>query len=118
VRKLCGKCRKATKPSDVDLREVGLTQDDVKNRTIYAPGGCDACMGTGYRGRVGVFELLEMSPRMREMIFRGDSMEKLREEATVSGGMTTLQRDGLRKVMAGVRTVEEVLRITQRSDIG
>jgi len=117
LRKICTQCRETYKPTEVELRSVGLSRDDVKNATVYRAVGCDRCMGTGYRGRIGVFELLEMSAKMRQMIFRMEPMETIRSEASVSGGMTTLLGDGLRKFLAGTTTIEEILRITQRVDI-
>ncbi|MHC4598256.1 MAG: GspE/PulE family protein [Planctomycetota bacterium] len=117
LRRLCHECREAYNPTDVELRAVGLSKAAIKKIRIYRPGGCDQCMGTGYKGRIGIYELMEMSGKMRQMIFNMEPMEKIRTEASVSGGMTTLQGDGLRKVLQGVTTLEEVLRITQRSDI-
>jgi type IV pilus assembly protein PilB len=117
VRKLCMHCREPFSPGDAELRALGMTREDVRNSTVYRAVGCDQCMGTGYKGRTGVFELLEMSSKMRQMIFRMESMEKIREEASISGGMTNLQGDGIRKILSGSTTVEEVLRITQRVDL-
>jgi type II secretory ATPase GspE/PulE/Tfp pilus assembly ATPase PilB-like protein len=66
---------------------------------------------------MGIFELLEMSPKMREITFAGATSQELRNEARQSGGLATLQEDGVRKVLRGVTTVNEVLRLTQRTDI-
>jgi type IV pilus assembly protein PilB len=118
VRRLCSACRKPYTPPDTEMRAVGLTRDAIRGATLFEAKGCDACMGTGYKGRVGVFELMEMSPRIREMIFGMESMEKIREEARVSGGMSSLQEDGIRKALQGFTTLDEVLRTTQRLDLG
>jgi type IV pilus assembly protein PilB len=117
LRRLCPDCRQVYNPTEAEIRAVGLARAAIKSVSVYRPGGCDRCMGTGYKGRIGIYELMEMSAKMRQMIFNMEPMEKIRKEASVSGGMTTLQGDGLRKVLQGVTTVEEVLRITQRSDI-
>ncbi|MHC5040437.1 MAG: GspE/PulE family protein, partial [Planctomycetota bacterium] len=117
VRRLCTECREPYKPPDALLRAVGLAREDIRTAKLYQAKGCDHCMSTGYRGRTGVFELVELSPRMREMIFNMESMEKIQEEASLSGGMTTLQQDGIRKALRGETTLDEVLRITQRVDI-
>ncbi len=117
VRKLCASCREPYQAPETELRAIGLRPEDVGKRTLYKAVGCDKCNGTGYSGRMGIFELLEMSPKMREITFGGATSQELRAEARQSGGLATLQEDGVRKVLGGTTTVNEVLRLTQRSDI-
>ncbi|MHC5020714.1 MAG: ATPase, T2SS/T4P/T4SS family [Planctomycetota bacterium] len=117
VRKLCAGCRQPYQPPESELRAIGLRPQDVGKHTIYKEVGCEHCNGTGYNGRMGIFELLEMSPKMREITFAGATSQELRNEARQSGGLATLQEDGVRKVLRGVTTVNEVLRLTQRTDI-
>ena len=112
IRRLCPKCKKTYDPTEAELATVGLTLQSVRGARIYQPAGCDDCKQGGYRGRMGIYELLQMSPAMRELTFHQASTMKLREEAQVSGGMTTLQQDGVRKVLAGHSSVGEVLRVT------
>jgi type II secretory ATPase GspE/PulE/Tfp pilus assembly ATPase PilB-like protein len=73
--------------------------------------GCEKCGGTGYRGRCGVYEVADISQRIRQMIFVGESTDAIRREA-VRGGMRTLRQDALTKVLEGISTVEELLRVT------
>jgi len=118
VRRLCPDCREAYTPKPSELRAIQLTSEQIGSRTLYRPLGCDKCRNTGYHGRTGIFELFEMSPKIREMTFDGRSLMELREEAKRSGKMLSLQGDGIRKVLEGATTIEELLRITQRGDIG
>ena len=99
-----------------DLKMVGLKEKDVQGRTIYKAGGCEECKNVGYRGRKGIFELLEMNSTIRDLAFNSAPTLKLRRQARMDG-MRTLQEDGLRKVLEGITTVDEILRITHRDDI-
>ncbi len=112
IRKLCPKCKEAYQPTEGELIGVGLSLEAIRGVKIYKPAGCEECKQKGYRGRMGIYELLEMSPPMRELTFRQASTMKLRDEAQISGGMSTLQQDGLRKVLAGSSSIAEVLRVT------
>ncbi|MCG3134446.1 MAG: Type II secretion system protein E [Planctomycetes bacterium] len=111
IRRLCRKCKEPYEPTALELRQLGLTSDDLKGRTVYKPGGCEDCGQTGYRGRVGAYELFAMDSTLREMCFRGASSVKLREQARISGGMSTLLEDGVKKFLAGETTIEEVLTV-------
>ena len=116
IRVICKHCKQPYTPDAAELKTVGLKPESIKGRTIYRPVGCKECGGQGYRGRMGVYELLEMNPVIREATFQQASSLKIRNEAR-QNGMTTLQEDGLRKVLAGASTIEEVLSITHRDDI-
>jgi type II secretory ATPase GspE/PulE/Tfp pilus assembly ATPase PilB-like protein len=72
--------------------------------------GCDDCRGTGYRGRTGIYELMDVDEKLRELIARPAPTSELRE-AAIEGGMTTMLRDGIEKAAQGITTVEEVLRV-------
>ncbi len=111
IRRLCDKCKEAYEPTALELRQLHLTPDSLEGRTVYRPRGCDDCSNTGYRGRVGAFELFSMDATLREMCFRGASTVKLREQAKVSGGMVSLMEDGVRKFLSGATTIEEVLTV-------
>ena len=80
--------------------------------TIYRAGGCAECEHSGYRGRLGIFEVLTMDTDLREMTFRGEPTMRLRDHATTAGGMKSLQQDGARKVLGGQTSVQELLRVT------
>jgi len=113
IRMLCPECKEPYDPSDVELRGVGLTRQRLEGNTLYRPVGCAACSGVGYRGRRGVYELMELSPDLREMAFTQKPTMELRAKARAEG-MTTLQEDGVRKVLSGQTTIEEILTITHR----
>ena len=117
VRKLCTHCKEAYRPTDTELRMIGVQPSDLEGRNVYRAVGCEECSSKGYRGRVAVFELLEMSPELRDLAFNRASTLKIRAEARASGGMLTLQEDGIRKFLEGVTTIEEILRVTHRDDL-
>jgi type IV pilus assembly protein PilB len=87
----------------------------VKNVTFYRGAGCAHCKQTGFRGRVGIFELMELDGTLREMAFRRESHTDIRKQARISG-MKTLEEDGVRKALAGITMLEEVVSITQREE--
>jgi type IV pilus assembly protein PilB len=116
VRMLCPACKVPVKPEPAELAALGLRPQDVTGRTLYGPKGCDACKGTGYRGRKGIFELMEMNATIREMAFKREPTLKIRETARLNG-MVTLLEDGVRKIMDGLTSINEILSITHRVDI-
>jgi type IV pilus assembly protein PilB len=117
VRRVCLSCRAPMAPEASLMRAVGLRPEDLEGRTIYRAVGCRECRYDGYRGRVGLFELFEMDSRLREATFRRSSSMQLRDQARLSGGLKSLQEDGLKKILEGVTTIEEVLSATKREDV-
>ncbi|MDU6731899.1 MAG: type II/IV secretion system protein, partial [Bradyrhizobium sp.] len=79
--------------------------------TVYEPAGCDSCGGSGYRGRLGIFEVLELNPEIRSLI-QGTTDASVIDRAAVRQGMTTMLDDGIAKCRAGVTSVAEILRVT------
>jgi type IV pilus assembly protein PilB len=117
VRILCPECKEPDpQPDPVLLQALGIRPEDLRGRKICRPVGCDQCKNTGYRGRKGIFELMEMNSTMREMVFRKEPVQKIKEQARLSG-MVTLLEDGVRKVLDGITSLEEVMTITHREDI-
>jgi type IV pilus assembly protein PilB len=112
VRRLCLTCRQPVEPAPSLLAGVGLEPSDVEGRTIYQAVGCRECRFEGYKGRVGIFELFAMDPQIREITFRGGSTQEIRDQAKVSGGLRSLRQDGVRKILTGQTTIEEILRVT------
>ena len=108
VRVICPDCKVPIKPDIVRLKAVGLRDEQIKGRTFYVGQGCQNCRNTGYKGRRGIFELMLMNSRLRELAFRRASTDELRAQA-LRDGMHTLFMDGLRKVLDGITTLEEVL---------
>jgi type IV pilus assembly protein PilB len=115
IRRLCPHCKEPHTPSVEELAAVGLKPQDMEGKTIYHAVGCDQCK-LGYKGRQAIFELLEMSPIIRDMTFRREPTLKMREQARI-GGMTTLMEDGVRKVLDGISSIPEVLNLARREDI-
>jgi len=116
VRQLCKECRTTYAPDDVELAAIGVTRELLAGRPFYKERGCPTCENTGFRGRKGVFELMEMDARLRDMTFRGEPHLKIREEAVASGRMSTLLEDGRRKVVSGMTSVRELLRVVAGAD--
>ncbi len=116
VRRLCGECREEYTPEEAEFRALGLEPSLYAEKKLFRARGCRNCEGTGYRGRVGLFEMLELDEVLRDMTFRGESLESIRATATSSGKLHPLSADGARKVLAGRTSVTEVLRVTRTSD--
>lgn len=118
VRVLCPDCKNKITPSskikEMIIEEMeGVNSAKIpKTLEIYSPQGCKKCNSTGYVGRMGIFEILEMSPQLAEIILREPSMSKIKEEAERQG-MTTMKQDGILKVLDGVTSIEEVLRVAE-----
>jgi type IV pilus assembly protein PilB len=110
ARRLCSKCREAYQPTTQELELLGLTLVD-DGRPFYRAKGCEACEGSGYRGRLGLFELFEMDAALRELVYRGTSLMDIRSLALDSGCLRSLLADGAKKVQAGFTSASEVLRV-------
>ena len=109
VRRVCSECKE-----EVDLSRHPLP-DEIAERIrgpVYRGRGCEKCMGTGYYGRIGIFELLPVSEHIRELIMKRTGSNVIKEAAR-EAGMRTLREDGWEKVRAGITTVDEVLRVTK-----
>jgi general secretion pathway protein E/type IV pilus assembly protein PilB len=111
VRKICKKCIAPYQPTDAEMRSLGLSMDDVKNANIQKGRGCNNCNGTGHRGRMGIFEIFVVEDEARKLIYDQVPTTVLRQRAREMG-MRTLREDGIRKVLAGMTTPEEVIRAT------
>jgi type IV pilus assembly protein PilB len=111
VRTICKKCRIAYEPTDSVLSEIGLTKEDTVGRPFYYGKGCAECNETGYKGRKGLFELLVISEPIRELINMRAPSGVIRGRA-LELGMRTLREDGIRSILDGVTTVEEILKYT------
>jgi general secretion pathway protein E len=112
VRRICKHCSEAYEPEIESLLELGISREDAKGKVVYRGLGCDKCQGRGYYGRTGIFELLVMTPRVQDMTLKGADSNVIKREAK-RHGMRTLREDGASKVLQGVSTIEEVLRVTR-----
>jgi len=113
VRRICSNCKAVdpTIPPAEALKKVGFTEEEIGRLKIMHGQGCEICHKKGYKGRVGLYEVLEMSETLKDMVLTGASAIELREQA-IKEGMITLRRSGCRKVLDGVTTIEEIVRET------
>lgn len=113
VRTICPTCKEAYAANEEELSEIGLTTKDVK--VLYRGRGCDACQHTGYRGRIGIFELMVINDEIRTSIMNNSDSSTIKARAR-ENGMKTLREDGALKVIAGLTTVAEVTRVTREDE--
>jgi type IV pilus assembly protein PilB len=113
VRRVCAKCKTPEDLPPPALEQIGFSPEEAHAVKAYRGKGCDKCNGTGYKGRVGLYEVMEITDELRELVLVGASALELRRKA-IEEGMITLRGSGLRKIKDGVTSVEEVLRETVR----
>ena len=111
VRKICDKCKEPYVPQEAELRLLGPAAKQLASAQLFHGKGCADCTFTGYRGRLGIYEIFQIDDQVRNLIFDQVSSTELRTKARELG-MRTLREDGIRKVVAGITTLEEVLRVT------
>ncbi|MGE5612585.1 MAG: GspE/PulE family protein [Bacillota bacterium] len=113
IRVLCPKCKQPDKEPDLKyLKLCGITEADLVGRTLYKPHGCENCLGTGFRGRKGIYEMLIMNNQVRDLAFERAPTNKIRK-AAIASGMKTLLGDGKIKILNGVTTPEEIVKVAQ-----
>jgi type IV pilus assembly protein PilB len=108
---VCSNCKQPEHHAPAALLQAGFSADDANAVTPMKGVGCDKCNKTGYKGRVGLYEVMEVTEELRELVLVGASGLELRRKA-IDEGMITLRQSGLRKVKDGVTTIEEVVRET------
>jgi type IV pilus assembly protein PilB len=111
VRRICSNCKGPFEPASELLMELGLKEEDVAGKTLYFGQGCDYCNHTGYKGRLGIFEIMVVTDEIRDLIMRRASSNLIRQEA-VKQGMRTLREGGVRAIYEGLTTIEEVVKET------
>lgn len=111
VRTICPDCKTAYTPSVSVLEQLGVSPSDIIGKNFYTGSRCDHCAGTGYKGRKGLYELLNINDTLRDMITDNTPTVVLKQKA-IELGMTTLREDGIRNIFDGVTTIEEVLKYT------
>ena len=110
VRVICKDCKESYVPDDESLLEIGISRDQLKNGVLYRGRGCPSCLNKGYRGRIGVFEILKMNEPIKKLVLEKYDSSTIKRQA-MGNGMMILKQDGARKVIEGLTTIEEVLRV-------
>ena len=113
VRRICKECKESYAPAPNEVRLLGLDPALLGAQEFARGRGCRTCEGTGFRGRLGLYELFELDSDLRDAVFRGEPLEKIRARALAAGRLRPLIDSGARKVLAGQTTVTEVLRVTR-----
>jgi type IV pilus assembly protein PilB len=112
VRRICKNCKvEIETPTPATLIELGFTAEEASTVKIYRGSGCKTCNGSGYKGRVGLYEVMEITSELKEAIILNATSVELKKIA-IAGGMIALRRSGLLKVQEGITTIEEVVRET------
>ena len=111
VRRLCDECRTRHNLTPEALMDIGFTKEESDKVKVYKPAGCNTCHNTGYKGRTGLFEVMEVTDDIRDLILSRAQSKEIKRKSR-ENGMTTLRRSGLKKIMEGTTSVEEVLRET------
>ncbi len=109
-RRLCDKCKEPIEPPVEALMRLGMKEEEMHDATFFKGVGCPDCNNRGFRGRIGIYELLTITEELSEMIIRRAPVSEV-TQAAIAAGMTTLMRDGLDKVKRGMTTIEEILRV-------
>jgi len=111
VRRICPACKVPHEPDEKLLKSLGVRPDQVNDANFMQGNGCAKCNSTGFRGRVGIFEMFTMSEELQQMVYEEASLVSIRNKSREMG-MRTMREDGTRKILAGVTTCEEVLHAT------
>ena len=114
VRVVCTKCKQPFQPLDSQIQEAGITPEQLKTATFMKGRGCINCQKSGYKGRLGIFELMVMNNKIRELAFQGAATQDIRR-AAVSSGMNVMFEDGVQKALRGITTLDEVFRVSKKS---
>jgi type IV pilus assembly protein PilB len=113
VRRICNSCKKKAKVPPQTLIDIGFSPEEAKSVEIFEPNGCEKCNSTGYKGRVGLYEVMEIDDEIKELVMVGASTSELRMKAKEKG-MLTLRESGITKIKNGMTSIDEVLRETSR----
>jgi general secretion pathway protein E len=113
IRVLCVDCKESYTPDETALKSIGMVFDQIKTGHIYKAKGCPNCFRTGYKGRIGIFEIMVLDSDLATLILKTYDSNRIKAEA-LSKGMVSLRQDGIEKILMGLTTIEEVLRVTQK----
>jgi type IV pilus assembly protein PilB len=112
ARRICEECKEIDAEVEAEaMVRAGLSEEDAKNATVYKGRGCSRCADTGYKGRIACYEVMELTEELKEFVLNGASAAELKREA-IRGGMMTLRRSALNRLVEGTTTLSEVLRMS------
>ncbi len=111
ARKICGDCKREIEVDRDAMKDLGMTEEQVETGKLYKGAGCTTCNSSGYKGRIAFYEVMRFTEDLKERVLGGASAAELKA-AAIKGGMCTLRMSGIKKILEGVTTVEEVLRVT------
>jgi type IV pilus assembly protein PilB len=111
ARKICADCRVDHFEEPEALRDIGFSPEQIASAKLVKGAGCKTCNNTGYKGRVALYEVMRFNESLKEIVLQGGSTAELKA-AAIRNGMITLRASGIRKVLAGVTSTEEVTRVT------
>jgi len=115
VRVICPRCKQPHKYSKETLEEAGITPEMLQGAKFMKGSGCNHCNRSGYRGRLAVYEIMRLTSKIREHIFKESTTSQIRETA-IAEGMSTLFQDGIKKVLEGITTIEEIFRVAKKTE--
>ncbi len=110
-RKICEQCKEEERIPETALIDIGFSDEEINTFKCFNGKGCQTCSGTGYKGRIALYEVMPVNEEIKDMILKGASASDLKK-ATIRLGMKTLRMSGLTKIKEGVTSVKEVLRVT------
>jgi type IV pilus assembly protein PilB len=116
VRVVCTKCKAPYQPSKTVLEAAGITPEMAKGATFVKGKGCGNCQKSGFRGRLGIYELMVMTPKIRQLAYDNVATQDIRRMA-ISEGLDTLYWDGVSKVLKGITTLDEVYKVAKRDEV-
>jgi general secretion pathway protein E len=112
IRVLCSDCKEVYLADEWALETLGLKSDKLKSRKFFKAKGCENCFQTGYKGRIGIFEIMALDDNIKSLILQTFDSNRIKKAAQ-NQNMVSLRRDGIQKLLKGRTTIEEVLRVTQ-----
>jgi general secretion pathway protein E len=115
IRFLCQVCREPYTPIEDELKKIGIDKSIIPNGKLYRSKGCGVCLDTGYSGRTGIFEILVMNDDVRNLTLTTTDSTTIKRKA-IEHGMTTLKMDGANKILRGLTSVDEVLRVAEENE--
>jgi general secretion pathway protein E len=113
IRVLCRDCKQPYTPDQITLERIGITPDQFQDATFYRAVGCENCFQTGYKGRTGIFEIMLLDSSLKSLILTTYDSSQIKN-AALNLNMVTLRQDGIQKVLRGISTIEEIIRVTQQ----